>query len=324
MKATEALASDVLAFLKRQRLAPTPQNYTLAYLARSGSHPVIGRAVDAITDGGVRMTQDEADGIFALHLGAGLAAQSAPPQDDERTAVRHQTRRLAEIAAGAAAATGEFNRDLSAGFNQLDGGAASAATIVAAMIERSQRAERELAATAQEVETLRQELDSARDDATRDALTGLANRRAIDAHLAELAKASTSRLLAICDVDHFKSINDRYGHAVGDRVLKAIAGALEKACAPHWVGRWGGEEFLVVMPATDLEAGVAVLDAAREQIGARLFKLRETDEPVGPVTFSAGICLAQGDARENARALKRADILLYRAKTEGRNRVLAG
>jgi diguanylate cyclase (GGDEF)-like protein len=165
------------------------------------------------------------------------------------------------------------------------------------MIERSRRAEHELAETAREVETLRQELDSARDDATKDALTGLANRRAIDAQLAQLADAGTPRLLAICDVDHFKSVNDRFGHAIGDRVLTAIADALSEACAPHSVGTLGaGEEFLVVMPETGLEEGRALLDSVRQDLGMRNFKLRETDQQIGTVTFSAGMALAKGDA----------------------------
>lgn len=192
------------------------------------------------------------------------------------------------------------------------------------MLERSRQAERELAASAKEVEALRQELDSARDDAAKDALTGLGNRRATDAHLARLASAGTARVLAICDVDHFKLINDRYGHAVGDRALKAVAKALAEACAPHPVGRWGGEEFLVVMASTELDEGVAIVDAARRHVGSRDFKLRDTDEPMGPVTFSAGVSIARGDARENAAAIDRADTLLYRAKCEGRNRIVAG
>lgn len=318
----QALAEDVLAFLRQQRLAPTPQNFTLAYLARSGSNAEVARAVDAITEGGVRMSQDEADAIFATYLGAAPAVPEAA--DDGRAAVRHQTLRLAEIAADAAAATGAFNRDLSAGFQGIEGGAANVLAIIAAMIERSQRAEQELAATAGEVEALRQELDAARDDASKDALTGLGNRRAIDAHLARLGDAREPRLLAICDVDRFKSINDRYGHPVGDRVLKAVGGVLAKACAPHLVGRWGGEEFMVVMAGVELDEGAAIVDAAREELASRSFRLRETDEPMGPVTFSAGVTLATGNAVQNAAAIERADAHLYRAKAEGRNRVLAG
>ena len=323
-KAAEELAADVLAFLKRQWLQPTPQNYTLVYLAKAGLDPAICRAIEAITDDGVRMTQTEADQIFAIHLGAVTDISDELKQDDDRAVVRHQVLRLAEIAADAAAATGDFNHELSAGFEQIGGGTADAVMMIAKMIERSRRAERELAATVNQVESLRQELDSARDDATKDMLTGLGNRRAIEDRLARLASTGGPRLIAICDIDHFKSINDRYGHAVGDRVLKVVADALAEACAPHMVGRWGGEEFLVIMPAIELDEGRAILDAAREQVSARHFKLRETDEPIGSVTFSAGLSHAVGDNSENGAAIMRADAFLYRAKAEGRNRTIIG
>lgn len=324
LKTVQALAGEALAFLKQQQLPATPQNYALAYLAKDGSSPVIGQAVEAITDGGVRMTQAEADEIFAMFLAAALPVSGAATQDTARDTARHQTLRLTEIAAGVAAATGSFNYDLGASFGQLGSGTADVTAIVAAMLERSRRAERELAATVQEAEALRQELDTARDDATKDVLTGLGNRRAIDARLAALAKTGEPRLIAICDIDHFKSINDRYGHAVGDRVLRTVAGVLAEACAPHLVGRWGGEEFLVVMPETALADGLAIMEAARAKLEARQFKLRETDEPLGAITFSAGLSQATGDDLENRAALGRADKLLYRAKTDGRNRVIAG
>ncbi len=322
--AVQAEAKNALAFLALQCLPPTPKNYALAYIALTEPKSEIGRAVNAITDGGVRIRQGEADEIIGLY--AGEVARSSPDDkaaEAERASLRHQTIKLGEVATNAAAATGEFTRDLSAQAEGFGGSEARTVQIVTRMIERSRRAEEELNAAAKEVETLRQELESARDDAERDQLTGLGNRRAIERHLQKLADNGRRRVIGVCDIDNFKSVNDRFGHGVGDRVLKMVASSLASSCAPHFVGRWGGEEFLVVLDDFDQEMGVDVLDAARVDISMRKLKLRENDEPLGVISFSAGVASTAGDHAANVAAIHRADTILYRAKAEGRNRVLS-
>lgn len=323
LKQTHAVAKDVLIFLQQQWLVATPSNYALAYALKTDTDSALVRAVNAIIDGGIRMSQQQADNLFAQYIGS-LGAGDPAIADHSQNAARHHAIRLGEIAQSAAAATGEFNRELSAGYDKLDGETSDLAMVVASMLERSMRAESELASAASEVEALRRELDVARHDATKDALTGLHNRRALDAALDRLIKAGEPYLVAICDIDRFKLVNDRYGHAVGDRVIKTVAGSLTESCAPHMVGRWGGEEFLVILPAVALEEGVALLDRARRELSQRPFKLRETDEPMGAITFSAGVASIEKNEADNAAPLSRADAALYRAKEQGRNLVLAG
>lgn len=323
LKKTHALAKDILLFLQQQWLVATPQNYALAYALKSDNDSALTRAANEIIYGGIRMSQEQADDLFMRFVGT-LGGSVAEP-DKNQSDMRHQAIRLVEIAQNAATATGDFNRELSAGYGRMEGGDTSdLAPIVAGMIERSVRAESELAAAAREVEALRQELDVARHDATKDALTGLANRRALDMELERLTQQAEPYLVAICDIDRFKSVNDRYGHAVGDRVLKTVAASLAESCAPHMVGRWGGEEFLVILPALPIEEGVAFLDRARRDLGQRPFKLRDTDEPMGAITFSAGVAAVDAAETESSAALDRADAALYRAKDQGRNMILAG
>ena len=147
--------------------------------------------------------------------------------------------------------------------------------------------------------------------------------RPLHAHLAELAEKGDARVIALVDIDNFKSVNDRYGHGVGDRVIKLVASTLEDACAPQFVGRWGGEEFIVVMPSSDLAAVVKRLNQARATLADTEFKLRETDEPMGLISFSGGVALAVGAGDANAAALRQADKALYRAKAAGRNCILS-
>jgi diguanylate cyclase len=107
---------------------------------------------------------------------------------------------------------------------------------------------------------------------------------------------------------------------VGDRVLKAIAEALGQTCAGHLVARYGGEEFAVLFTGVDIEAARATLDKARIRVAAKRYKLRESDAPLGEITFSAGLAVAQPDDGLST-VFHRADRLLYSAKTAGRNRL---
>lgn len=316
-------AARPLEFLARHRLAATPQNYTLAYVALSDPGSPIGRAVAEIIAEGYRIKQDEADHILEAHGTTTFFGAYERKNGELSAHLRHQTIKIGELASSAADATGALARELSEEATTLSGGGADSTSIVARMIEHSLQAQARLTAAMDEVKTLREELEAARNDAQRDELTGLANRRAIDAHLAELAEKGEPRVIALCDIDHFKSVNDRYGHGVGDRVIKLVASTLEDACTAQFVGRWGGEEFIVIMPSSDIAAVIKRLNQARQTLADTKFKLRETDEPMGLISFSGGVALAVGDKQANVTALQQADKALYRAKDEGRNCILS-
>ncbi|MEC8837969.1 MAG: GGDEF domain-containing protein [Pseudomonadota bacterium] len=316
-------AAKPLEFLARHRLAATPQNYTLAYVALSDPGSPIGRAVAEIIAEGYRIKQDEADHILEAHGTTTFFGAYERKNGELSAHLRHQTIKIGELASSAADATGALARELSEEATTLSGGGADSTSIVTRMIEHSLQAQARLTAAMDEVKTLREELEAARNDAQRDELTGLANRRAIDAHLAELAEKGEPRVIALCDIDHFKSVNDRYGHGVGDRVIKLVASTLEDACTAQFVGRWGGEEFIVIMPSSDIAAVIKRLNQARQTLADTKFKLRETDEPMGLISFSGGVALAVGGKQANVTALQQADKALYRAKDEGRNCILS-
>jgi diguanylate cyclase len=179
-------------------------------------------------------------------------------------------------------------------------------------------AEARLDSATREASELRKKLEEARDNARRDPLTDLPNRRAFEEAYAAQAASGERICMAVCDIDHFKSVNDRFGHAVGDRVLKAIADALSTSCKGHLVARYGGEEFAVLFAGVDLAAARVTLDAARAGVATRQYRLREDDAPLGEVTFSGGLTAAT--AEDSYQSLfQRADQFLYAAKTAGRN-----
>ena len=313
-------AEEALKYLDGQMLDPTPSNYHFAYLYVTGANGWLRKTVDAITDGGVRLTQKEVDDLMekAPSETGNATANVNAALDRHQAHLRHQMLNFAEIAARAMHETGAFNRDLEDSACKI-GGSEELGGVIRAMISKTADMERKLAETRRETERLKQDLDAARDDATRDSLTNLPNRRAIDRQLDAIAQAGKMLSVAFCDIDHFKAINDKYGHAVGDRVLKVVAETLAESMNPHVVGRFGGEEFVVVLPETDEQAAYDLIEKAREALNGRHFRVRDTDEPIGRVTFSAGIAVTSTDPRG---ALQQADEHLYEAKRTGRNRTV--
>ncbi|QSX35603.1 GGDEF domain-containing protein [Shewanella sedimentimangrovi] len=159
--------------------------------------------------------------------------------------------------------------------------------------------------------------------ATRDPLTGLFNRRALFERLqTEVLRADRylrSVTVLLLDLDRFKRVNDQYGHLVGDKVLQSFAVAAQKAVRNvDLVGRYGGEEFLVILPETDAKHALDVAERIRESCEALLVTTDDGEE----VRFTTSIGLAQWQGPEDlAELVERADNALYRAKTAGRNRV---
>jgi diguanylate cyclase (GGDEF)-like protein len=158
--------------------------------------------------------------------------------------------------------------------------------------------------------------------ATTDGLTGLTNHRTfqerLDAQLAQAQRYAKRVSLLLCDVDHFKSVNDTYGHPVGDQVLRGVARTLLKeARTTDVVARYGGEEFAIVMPETDTAGAMVIAERIREKVGQAVF-----DTPQGPlrVTISLGVATFPDDGGAKAELVEQADGCLYHAKRNGRNR----
>ncbi|MDJ0275242.1 GGDEF domain-containing protein [Sphingomonas sp. 2R-10] len=355
------LIHAILAFLEDQRLEPTPLNYSFAYAVMHDPAGPLAQEVARRTDGGIRLTSGEVEALGILIEGAAHApvtvastiqpdpfppvvamlvdpARPAEPVDPavEAAAVaaalvvetRRQVAGFETMVSAMRSETRDFGRDLAASEDALRRSAPAAGTdipgselarIAAAMRARVEIAEARLEQATREASDLRRQLAEAHDDARRDPLTALPNRRAFEEALDNREDGPFH--VAMCDVDHFKTVNDQHGHPVGDRVLKAIAGTLARECAGHLVARYGGEEFALLLGGIDAADAQALLEQARRAVGERRYRLRESDTLIQGITLSAGlVTILPGEALRDA--IARADALLYAAKRQGRDRMI--
>ncbi len=168
----------------------------------------------------------------------------------------------------------------------------------------------------------RRQLRSARRAAHEDSVTGLPNRASLDESLKRMAghaaRTDTPLAAVMIDLDHFKAVNDVYGHAKGDEVLASVGPIVRAELrAGDAVGRYGGEEFMVLLPDTDEEGALVV--AGKLHAAVRSVRIPGIDEPI---TASFGVAAARG-SMELERLVSTADAALYRAKDDGRDRVTA-
>jgi len=175
-------------------------------------------------------------------------------------------------------------------------------------------------------ERLRDNVQISIEMAITDALTGLFNRRYLESHLATLVDQAVTRTkplaLLVLDIDYFKSINDNYGHDAGDDVLREFALRIKRSIRGIDLAcRSGGEEFVIVMPETDMAVAAMVAERLRRRIAGEPFAIEQGARSI-PVTLSIGIAALRGREDTAASILKRADQALYRAKRDGRNRVV--
>jgi two-component system, cell cycle response regulator len=175
-------------------------------------------------------------------------------------------------------------------------------------------------------ERLRDNVQASIEMAITDALTGLFNRRYMESHLGTLIEQAGARgkplATLVIDIDFFKAINDTHGHDAGDDVLRDFALRIKRSIRGIDLAcRYGGEEFVIVMPETDMTVAAMVAERLRRRIAAEPFAIAQGSRCI-PVTISIGIAGLRDKDDTAAALLKRADQALYRAKRDGRNRVV--
>ncbi len=325
-----SLSEQALALIDRLQAPRGPVQYVVAYVLLSRLNAQLSQAFEP------HLRQDTAPpvkvwhALFDSHIG-GCGAQM-PESVGE--ALKGLLASVVEHVAEAGRNSDVFGaevRHAMAGLDQPGDLGADAVLEVARRLlaagesarERADRLQAQLQASVADAQRLRKELDEQRHAVMHDPLTGLLNRRGMAARMQALMQAGADAAFALLmiDIDHFKQFNDSFGHAVGDAVIRNVAQAI-RACLrdiDHAV-RYGGEEFLVILPETLQHGALATAEAIRSKVsGLRL--VRRRDNLTLP-SFSVSVGVAAGRQGEDSETLlQRADAALYQAKQSGRNRV---
>ena len=195
----------------------------------------------------------------------------------------------------------------------------------ATMAESNQKFQDKLEDANELAESLKKELEKTQKDAFTDGLTQINNRNAFDTKIDEMFHAFEREKekfsFIILDIDFFKKFNDKYGHLVGDEVLKVVASALFKNVKGNdFVARYGGEEFIIIFPETSLQNATIISDVIRKKIEHKKNTIMQTGQELDQITISIGVSeVREGDNVDTL--IKRADNALYLAKDSGRNNV---
>jgi diguanylate cyclase len=317
-----------LPLMARQQAAMHPISFTVWYEHVAGMNAALSAELEQALDGATALSEESTYALYRRYV-AGLDEQSA----QEVTAGFQRV--LAEISESAAQAGSQASRFGNAleGWSEILAAAPnpafddSAADILAdtrqmqsAIVTLNERLEK----SQDEIDRLHEEIVRAREDALSDGLTGLANRRrfdlALSACVADASALTSGPSLLLADIDHFKKINDCYGHLFGDKVIRAVAQILkDNVKGKDVAARFGGEEFVVLLPDTPIEGAHAVAEKIRRTIAA--CKILRGQEDFGQsISISIGVAHYRG-GESPTDFLGRADHALYNSKSQGRNRV---
>ncbi len=322
-----------LSIMDDREIVAHPNNFTVWYNYFSGAYPDLKRTLDILLDNDQELNEARGAEVFRKFCANPFDVVPLHLMAEKMEVELRTVMAVLEQAGKGAADYGKTLETASGEIAELPH-AEKLTEVVArlvretlAMATQSREAERRLNESAVQVRQLTEELESARRDAMIDPLTGLANRKLLDNLVRQAAMASVEHgeplSLLFADVDHFKKVNDEYGHQVGDQVLKLLASILQRNIRGlDTAGRYGGEEFAVLLPQTPLDGAVKVARTICNQVAGKSIVHRKSGKTLGQVTVSIGA--AQYVPGEPVRQfVERADAALYAAKTSGRNRVVS-
>lgn len=302
-----------------------PACYAVWYEYLSGSNPQLNQAVDAWTARGLPLDDAAIEHFYQGFLSECNVEKMLAMREDAQRILRD----ISVQAEQAGSRAHRYDDHLQQSASRLDAArdADSLRDVVTRLREDTsemhaamQALQEHLQQSREEIEALRRELETVRSEVLTDPLTGVLNRRGFFGRLEGMLKEGRRPCLLMLDIDHFKNINDSYGHLFGDKVIRVVAHACE-TLAGHAaaVARLGGEEFAVLLPEAPLEAARALAETVRLTVENGKIRSGGNRAPVGGITVSIGVT-AHLEGEAHASFIDRADRALYLSKQNGRNR----
>ena len=312
----QTIAQEALAFLDKHGLAHNPLHYAIAYQHSAGTNPLLSRGLLDILS---KHSPDpyEMEILFDKYI-----SENKPKSEKSIESLNKCIEHLEDVNGQSWAAVEQLEHSIEKGIdteNELITDIIHAAKSVR---DAQEKVNKQLSETRRQSDVLMKELESARTLAVTDSLTRLKNRTGMDEYLASLPDKAFARFcVAIADIDHFKQFNDEFGHLVGDLILKRLGKLFtEELPVPCQAFRFGGEEFVILMPDCSVEQAIEIAERFRIVVAHLRFKNAKTKKRLPPLTISLGVTgwVADDDIEH---ALMRADQALYNAKDSGRNKV---
>ena len=324
-------AAAALASMTRLGVAPTPYNFLIWYSHCSGRDPELSGTLLGLEASGLGFSPSRCAELYERFFGT---ARQVRVIDETCDRIEATMARLLDQVDGLSTEAGAYGERLerfsdklrtAAGSQGLRGLVAKILEDTRAMLTRAQHLEAELASSSARLSELRTDLASAQREANTDSLTRIANRRCFDRELHLAAEHAQAKQVPMCllmaDIDHFKAVNDRYGHQIGDQVLRLVAQVLTSCVKGRdLAARYGGEEFAVILPQTSLDGARTLAEQIRRAVATHRIRFKASGRELGTVTLSVG-CAQYRPGEPLSELIQRADEALYHAKRLGRNRV---
>jgi diguanylate cyclase len=326
------IGQRAIELMKSYGSSADPRSYEVWYTYVSGHKPALNDAIKQITAEHGTVTDAHTEDLYEQHF----AAQRVT-RDTERASslMLGEIEHLMDMIDVALGSTARYGESLQAVSEDLAKPAdRTRVRELISMVVRAthqvtgtnQQLEARLKETRGEIETLRETLECVRVEAITDPVTGIANRKHFQDMLqksVETADAQKTPLsLIVIDIDHFKRFNDLYGHLTGDQVLRLVSMTMrEQVKSKATLARFGGEEFGIILPETELADARSIAEDIRRSVLSRELVKRSTGESLGKITVSIGVA-AFRQAELVTTFLERADQCMYVAKRTGRNRTV--
>lgn len=326
-------AHQAVDLMIHHRVPPNPRNFAVWFAYCTKQHAELTDAIDDLLIEKPALDPNDIEHVNEVYYSRDSASEAIRETSHKiQTAVG----RVLEFVAQSGDETARYGQVLEdfsgriaddASLDEIRGLVSGILSDTRNMEEHSRRVQNQIETSTSEINELRRDLESIRQESLTDGLTGVANRRSFDMTLSALAEEAgeeeTPLALLMCDIDHFKVFNDTYGHPLGDQVLRLVAKTLVECIKGRDVAaRYGGEEFAVILPQTRLKDAVTLARHIRTALATKKVVSRTTGRELGTVTISIGAAAYRPGEALSA-LVDRADTALYAAKQAGRNRVMA-
>lgn len=327
------VAKLALSHMETHSVSPNPENFAVWFQYALGKNIDLMREIDTIVNNNLGFTSENNAYLYQKYI---VSSRNQKMLDDAALGAQKILLEVLRVVNDFGGETKNYNKDVDVYLEHIGrefGDDPNVKNIFKELIhataglkQSGEHISQKLEESTREINNLRKNLQAVTVEAQRDFLTGVFNRKTFEKLIDEQMMISQEQKSELCllmiDVDHFKMFNDKFGHLLGDEVLKIVARTLTDTLKGRdVVARFGGEEFVVFLPDTPIEGALRVAEMIRSTIANKELKRRDTGEIYGTITVSIGVSRYRFGADTLPTLIKRADDALYSSKHNGRNRV---